>query len=438
MKKILLLLLASGLMSAITAQPDFGLHFMRNTWQSSLTNPALLSTKGVTVALPSFSNSIILSGPAFGDFLTENDQGETTFDVDHVLAHLEDRNLLRENLQIETFGAAFGIGPLRFSLHHALRFGAYFEYPRELPELVWNGNAQFIGQTIDLTNDLQINGYNEFGLGAAFKFWKLTAGLRAKLLTGIGDVSTDRHAASLHTSDDVYQLTFTGDYRANTSAYLDYNGFDDFRADIHFGDFDFDQLFARNLGFSADLGLLLELDKLHLAASVIDIGRIRWSENPRNYSSQGTFSYDGLDISGVLTGDSVSIGDALDTLQSIFEVTETNFEYSTSLPARYYLSATYDLTSFLQLGGMFYRETYRGERFNGFAFSARARAGKWFAGGLTYSIFRESYFNLGINTVFTLGPVQLLAATDNLVAVISPDRADFANMRLGLNLVFGK
>lgn len=435
-KKILfgLFLLCNGLI--ISAQPEWGLHLMRHTLQSSKTNPALLPEGKFVVALPHIYNNLHLTGPTFGDLLTENAAGEPSFNVDHVLTKLKPQNFLRENFDVETLGFAFGLGKVQVSLHHAVRFGAYIDYPNTLPELIWNGNAQYIGQTINLDHDLQISGYNEFGVGTAFKIWKFTAGVRAKFLTGVGDVSTDRHEASLYTDDDVYQLTLQSDYRANTSAYLTYEGIDDIEADLDFGRFRFKHLFTKNTGFAFDLGLKLELGKLDLAASVIDIGKINWSDHVRNYSSKGTFHYDGLDISQAIGGDSVTIGNALDTLESIFQVVETNEKYATDLPSKMYLSASYQLTDILRLGALFYRESYREQDFVGFAVGANADLLKWLQVGATYGILEDNYANVGLNATLKLGPVQLLAATDNVLAVINPDNANFSNLRLGMNLVF--
>ncbi|HMR42384.1 MAG TPA: DUF5723 family protein [Saprospiraceae bacterium] len=423
---------------AAQAQPEFGLHFLNKTAQSSKTNPAFIAQKGLVVTLPNLYNHLEITGPTFGELVSKNADGEYRFDIETAIDKLEATNQIRENFDIETVGVVFGLGGLRFQVHHAVRFGAYFEYPKELAQLIWRGNAQFIGQTIPLDNDLQVAGFNEFGLGSSIKLSKLTLGARVKLLTGIGDASSERNRASLHTSDDVYQLTFDADYRANTSSYLEYNGFDDTRADFNFGQFEFDRLFTENSGFAFDLGASLELGKLRLAASAIDLGKINWSENVSNYTSNGSFTYEGLDFSDALTGDSITIGDALDTLAQIFEVVETSEKYSTSLPSKYYLSAAYQLNEGLLLGAAYYMEQYRDQTFSGFSLNAQASLLKWLSAGIGYGIYRENYANIGLNLLLKFGPVQLLAASDNVLAVIQPDKSNFGNFRLGMNLVFGK
>ncbi|MCB0622446.1 MAG: hypothetical protein KDC43_00630, partial [Saprospiraceae bacterium] len=83
-------------------------------------------------------------------------------------------------------------------------------------------------------------------------------------------------------------------------------------------------LFNNNTGWSVDLGVDVDLGKLSLAASVVDLGQITWNKEVRNYLSDGTFVYDGLDISQALTGDSVNFSQALDTLEQIFHFDSTS------------------------------------------------------------------------------------------------------------------
>ncbi|MEZ4982264.1 MAG: hypothetical protein R2769_11895 [Saprospiraceae bacterium] len=80
-----------------------------------------------------------MSGPSFGQLVTTNAAGEKVLDVDAVLPALNDVNHLRENFSIETLGIGFGAGPVRIHIHHAIKFGAFVEYPKALPQLLWQG-----------------------------------------------------------------------------------------------------------------------------------------------------------------------------------------------------------------------------------------------------------------------------------------------------------
>lgn len=437
-KKWLVLLTGLLLCSPAWAQQEVGLHFMPELWQASKTNPAFLANQGsLTIALPGIHNTLFFTGPTYGEVVVEQN-GETVLNVDNLIAALEDRNLLRENLEIETLGAYFRMGSVVLGLQHSVKFNAFLNYPKTLPELIWNGNAQYIGETIDLNHNLEINSYNEFALSGALSFNQLNLGARVKLLTGIGDVSTERNDASLFTDDEFYQLTFSADYLLNTSSILDYQSYNDFNAEFNFGRLEGNQLFTSNFGYGLDLGAQLQLERLSLAASVLDIGQINWTENVTNYSAVGDFTYDGLDIAAALTGDSVSLDQALDTIAQIFDFRADSTSYTTTLPTKVYLSGSFDLTDKWTIGALVFSEFYRGELFNTFALSARGEVLNWLSVGVTYAVVQNTYANIGLNTAFKLGPMQLFAATDNVIAAFDPENSRYFNFRAGLNVALNQ
>ena len=436
-KFLLLLLLVGQLPQYALAQQEIGLHFMQGVWQSSKTNPALLTKQGFTIALPGFQNTLLFSGPTYGDIISQGDTS-LVLDIDNLIANLDERNILREHLEIETLGAIFGIGPVKIGLHHSIKFGAFLNYPKTLPQLIWKGNAQFIGERIDLGHNLQIHSYNEFALAAAIDLKKLQLGARIKLLTGLGDISTEQGDVELYTDDEFYQLTLTSQYRLNTSALLNYQSYNDFDFNFDFGQIDFNRLITENFGVGLDLGAQLELDRVSVALSILDIGQINWTENVNNYSAAGSFAYDGLDLAAALTGDSVSFEQALDTISQIFDFGAATNEYSTALPTKIYLSGQFKVGEAWNLGALIFTEFYRDQVFSTFALSGRWTLKKWISLGMTYGIVQDTYTNIGLNAQFNLGPVQIYGVTDNVLAAFDPSSSRYFNLRAGLNLTFGR
>ena len=418
------------------AQPQQGLHFMRHTYQASQTNPALLPAENLVITLPNFYSHLETTGPAFGD-LIRTDGGQSFFNVSQALPALEDENTLRNHTTLETIGVSFGLGPVRLGIGHATHFSAYTKYTDELARLIWEGNGNYIGQTLDISNDVQVSGYHEIALAASYKIKKVTIGARGKFLSGIGDVSTDRNAASVYTDPEIYDLTLTSDYRVNTSAFLDFGGVNNFNTDFNFGNFGTKNLFSSNNGFAFDLGVSADLGKIKLAASLVDFGQINWSENTENHTSSGTSIYGGLDFSDAITGGgSFQPESALDTLEAIFNVTTTSNEYSTELPQKMYLSAAYQLNDVWLLGASFYNETYREETATGISIGAQAGLWKFLTLGANYSVYNDNVANIGLNATAKYGPVQILVASDNVLGVFDLDKAKYTNLRMGANLIF--
>ncbi len=428
---ILLVAIAS---SSIIAQQELGLHFLRNTWQASKTNPAFLTEHRFHYGLPNLYFNLAHTGPSYNQAVVKSNTGEDVLDISAVIDVLNDDNQLFTNVEFETFSTSFGLKNVRLSFSHAVKFNAFMDYPKNLVEVAWNGNSQFIGETVDVGPDFQTFAYNEYAIGGAMKFLNFTGGARLKLLTGIGDASSSRNDLTLYTDPDVYQLTINSDYQINTSSFFAYDGNGNFQLD--FGEYSADQLFTNNFGLALDLGATVNFGKVEIAASVIDLGSIKWNRNATQYSSQGSYTYEGLDISDIVNDDNVSFEETLDTLSEIFSFEETAGSYRTMLPTKFYLSSTFKINDKFNIGGLIYSEAYRGKLYPAFALSAQATLGKILSVGAVYSIRNQEYVNLGLNTVLRLGPVQLFAATDNVFAAFQPYDSRNVNARVGLNVVF--
>ena len=425
------------------AQQEMGLHSMRDVWNINQTNPAFMQDYKFVVGLPSMRDNLYLTGPTYGDFFVEQD-GKTLIDFNQAIAAMDEENVMRNDFQIQTLSFAFRANNLMLSLGHTARVFAFGKYNRALPQVIYQGNAQFIGQTVDLSNEFVINSFNEYALGAAYRFGKITFGAKAKYLSGFRSAATDkdRNSATLYTDSDIYQLTLTSDYRLNSSGTIDFNGFDEFDIDFEL-DKAGNELFTENTGWAFDFGATVDLtEKLTIAASILDIGAIEWSENTRNYTSSGQFTYNGLDISEALIGSESDdeFGNALDTLEAIFRATETNESYTVNLPTKMYVSGRYEVTEKLAVGAAFFTEKYRDENFKALSVSGRYQVVKPLTIGASYTTLLEEdkQFNLGLNATIQLGPVQIFGTTDNVISLINTDDAHYFSGRLGLNLMFGK
>ncbi len=421
---------------SVFAQQELGTHFMQSAWQSNKTNPALITDRDYhfIVSLPSVYYNFYHNGASYNDLLrTVN--GNTVLDFSNLINELDDDNNLKNNFDIETISIAWQLmDKLTLSFGHALRSDLNIFYPKTLPQLLWNGNSQFIGQTIDFGPRLDMTAYQEFGVGAAFNLSKLTIGAKVKVLNGIGNIQTAKNVAQLYTDDDIYQLTLSADYLVNTSAFLDINSLDDFTFNTNITD----NLFSANTGFALDLGLRFKVnEKLDIAASATDLlGQINWA-NATSYSSNGSYTYNGINLNDFITNDEVDLDVKLDTLKTVFNFQETsNTTYTSKLPTKIYLSANYKLNDLLTIGGLYYLENDQNNNNQAIALSARAKLAKLLTLGAVYSVRNRELFNLGLNLECKLGPVQLVAMSDNILGIVNLLDSRNVNGRVGLNLIF--
>ncbi len=438
-KSLLIIFCCSFFFLNLQAQSELGTHLMRGMWQANRTNPALLPSHVITIGAGGAYTNLQIANLTYNDIITEMTDGTNVIDIDKAIELMGDNNFVRESFDIETISLGLAFGRLNIFAGHTLRFNAYFNYPKTLPQLVWQGNAQFVGQEVNFAPDVQLFAYNEFSVGAAYEINEfLTLGGKVKYLSGVADASSEGNQLNLLTDEAAYQLTLDADYRVNSSGTLTYDGFDDLDFDFEAGEFDASQFFTSNTGVAFDIGAHLTFGRLDIAVSALDIGSINWEEDVNNYTLSGLYEYQGLDVVEDVLDDTTTVGSVVDSLRASYDVRETNEKYSTVLPTRFYLSSTYLVNNRLSLGGVIYGERYRDEFFTSFGLGADVLITDWLRAGALYAVRDDSYANVGINAMIKLGPIQLMAATDNIIAAFQPKDTNSANVRVGLNLVFRK
>ena len=102
------------------------------------------------------------------------------------------------------------------------------------------------------------------------------------------------------------------------------------------------------------------------------------------------------------------------------------------------LSPYKGLSQALRVGVIYSLEDYRTESVSGLALTGSYQLSPVLRVGGIYALRHETFDNLGLNATLSLGPLQVVAATDNIITAFQPKDSNQANLRLGLNLVFGK
>ncbi|MEM8585476.1 MAG: DUF5723 family protein [Bacteroidota bacterium] len=427
---------------SVQAQQDLTSPLLRGSWQSTFSNPALLhSLDGkITVGLPGIYNDLRSENITLGDVLVEED-GRRILDISRGIASLEERNELRDQADFETIGLAYRGKKWAFGFSHRIRYDGAINYPKTLVQVIWEGNAQFLGETVDIRPDLRIGGYHELAFSAAYKLTdKLSVGGRVKLLSGINQVSSQEGGRlTLRTDEVAFALELDQDYTINSAGALDYQDARNFDLDTEFARFTTDNLFGSNTGIAIDLGAQLDLGVLRIQAAAQDLGgTINWSKDVNNYTLSGTEAFTGLDVLENLLNDTASLSGIVDSLEEQFNPTETSTGFSTTVPSRYMLAGEFDLNERLTLGALLYLlDGFTEDSETAAAVSARFRVADFLSVGGVYGYRAGEFTNLGLNAILALGPARLLLATDNVFTVFRPLDANQANVRLGLSLSFG-
>lgn len=448
MKKLTLILsfLAGISTIKVAAQQEMMLSHITESWQFNSISPSFFPEgKRVAIGLPALGLDAFHSGSlSYNDFFRK-ENGNNLIDLDQAIGQLEDENTIVYRQRIET--ASLGIrlpgkGKTALSLSHAIRINSNTTYQRELVQLLWQGNAQFIGQTIEVAPTTNTYNWHEVDLGISRKFGPVRVGAKARYLMGVSALNTDANARSLsvYTNPDIYQLQLTsnyGFYSAGLVSSIDTSGLgfdvtvDDLTSKINKGS----NGFAFDLGVSTHIG-----DKIMLYASALDLGAsIHWTET-KYFKSNGTFAFDGATIPGadLINGsDSLDFSTQLDTLNDIFQFQQsTAADFSTTLPARYYAGGTFQVTKRVKLGASVYHESYKEANQTAFGLSVQLKPVKWFEFGAIYTANRNKAANIGLQIGLHPGPVHFFLASDQVPGLLKPRGSSSVNLRTGMSVVF--
>ncbi|MFN0200846.1 MAG: DUF5723 family protein [Bacteroidia bacterium] len=441
MKSIFLssLLLLVG--ASLFAQQELGLHFMTDMLQSQATQPAYFSPKKMVISLPSSTYSFSNSGFVLADILSKS-RNSLVINGNPTLEKMRAENYIRANVTLSPIAFALRVKDFQVGFSTAFKTNVYANYSQEMIGLLFQGNGQYVGKTVDMGVDLAANAYSEMAATVAYrvpsnkrnKESNCTIGAKFAYLNGWANLSTspNRKQATLHTDKEIYALTLKTDYELQSSMVME--------GDIMQGKLGTSspRLFGQNHGWAMDLGATYNLNpKWKVSASVIDIGKIHWVENAKSYRSKGTYNHKGLSFDELLNGGGNTDFQSLpDTLKKIFQFKETQTTgYSTTLPTQFYLSMTYQPFSFIHFGGLVYGEWYRQKLNPAIALSSNFNW-KYFSFGVLSSYRNGRFGNLGLNAALKYHALQMYVATDHLIGALAPQTTRNSNLKAGVNLAF--
>lgn len=437
-KKIFFTLLALPGHLLLFGQQHNSLFFLGNSFSSTKVNPALFPDAKVTINLPGTSFDLTSSSLVYNDLFQKNAEGGQELTMDKAIAAMDDvDNFLVQDFSVNTIGLGIRLGKFWISAHHASNLRNVWIFPRSLPQLIWQGNAQFIGQTVDFAPSVSVSAYNEWavGLGAAIT-QNLRIGARVKKLNGVSNIHTDRSKLLLHTSDDIYQLQVEADFRVNTTNSLIYNDF----SDISFNPstLSMKDLWTQNPGWAYDIGIEYHTEKFSLSVSALDLGNIEWQDGPKQYGYLGQYSFQGLDVAQDILNDTQSLSSAFDSLKQLYQPNESALSYHTKLDAKYRFAANYSVADQWRIGLVAGLDQIHSNPSYFAGVGITANIGKSYQLGGSYFFQKNHPFNLGIHGQMDLGPLQIFAATHDFVSLVRLQSSRRINFVAGINLVLGK
>ena len=414
---------------------DVSIHMMDSVYARTDVNPAYRFNKKIVFNLPGISVGTFTNGVTIGDLLIENG-GINELKLKEGIDDVNDINYATGISTVNIIGVGLTMGKWQLSTGYNWHYLGSINYTKDAYLLVANGNAPYIGETLDVGPELLLQSYHEVYLGASYKLNSITFGARMKLLSGINDISTENASIKLTTDEEIYQLRVESDYVLNTTGIVNYNGINDV-------DIDSDKLqdellanfFDDNSGVAFDLGLDWKVnDKFNISASVLDLGKISWNKEVVNYISKGDNTYEGVDILDYIDDDQEVVLE--DSLYNLLDFEENNEGYSTSVGAKIHLSARYQMSPKLTLGANYYRASNAINSRYLWSVNSQCKILPWLSIGTGYGMSSNSPILIPFNTMLHLGLVDFYMSTDNILSGFSIKSGKVSSLRLGLQLGF--
>jgi len=442
---------------SLLAQPELNLPHLWHIGQQNSINPAAAPDSTYYINIPDIAVSTSYSEPSFQDILQEQNSVQV-LDVDGAINALHPTdNSVAFGLSVQTYRLMYNTPKWSIQQFQTTRFQADMTYPKALAQLGWQGNAPFIGQTLDIGPSFEVFSYQETGIGGSYQVGKWRIGVSIKLLAGIGVATSKQSKALLTTDEDIYQLELETDYEVVAA------DFDNVEGSVNFGlvnldfsditllsfnlpdvDFDLSTAFfnirgGTNKGIAGDIGVVYEHnDRWRFGASLLDLGRIKWKDNAHQYEAQQSNGFNGINLGRIDFASSeeiFSFESLKDTLSEAIQFTKTAIDFNTRLAAQAYLYGQYQHNEHWDFGFAAYNRFGNHSNWGG-SLSANYRLNRQLYLGVIYAFQQDHWLNVGVHTTIQLGFFQLYAMSNNIFSAFRPLRLNNQTAKVGLALVF--
>ncbi len=432
--------------------------------QAIHTNPALFFECRTYIELPVLSTirySYSNSGFSYHDAIhygTGSSSDSLIIDLENLDRKLKRNNYARSDATVNLAGAGFQLED--YYLH--FNISNFTESRTNIPGdllAVRDGNWDVdrgLPRDLDLSGmGVKATNYFQIAAGLSTEILDgLYVGIRLKYLRGSASIASPRTNLYLLTEGDPIRLEAQTNYKIRSSfpvgVSYDPQGY---VSDLDFSN-SFDHIFrdfilANNHGAGMDLGVIYEYDdRLTLAASLIDLGFIRWKSNINRFEASGSIYFSGYDLRQYASshGNSDFLETLIDSIGQTFRFEASRKPYFTSLTPKLYAGAMWRMNEKLNLSALTRTEFFDMRPHFALTLAANYSPFPFLHGTLSYSVMSYRFDQLGFGIAVGGGPVQFYVVSDHIplyyvrdtsTGLIWPYSAQTMNFRLGMNLMFG-
>lgn len=405
-------------------------YFLNNQENASAFNPAFNANCKAYVSL--YGLYLDAGHSAFGlkDALKDDDQSDSyILDLNNIYGKLGKKNVFYTDQQINLLNFGFRAGEGFINAGFGIKSSEQISYSKNLLKIKDGTYFNDENSELDLSGtEINAKLYYEISLGYSRNISdKLTVGVALKRLQGLADITSRKSDIKFTTKGDMYDLALETDLEFDVASNVEYDvcrNEDNQIDSLHATNIDFDNFEAKDIktllkpqngGWALDFGATYKiLPRLTLAASVIDLGAIKWKSGNKKFTQSGTFNFTGIDISDYFSNLD-SIGDVLsDSLNNYVTPVDSDKSYLGFLNTKIYLSGEYEVNNWFT-GGLMWRGVICGKKLvSSLTSSANLKLGHSTQFAFSWTIMNSKANLFGIGYVQKLGGVQFHFIMDQI------------------------
>ncbi len=449
--KLLSILLVLLISRTVTAQfHTVGFDFAAHA-QSFQLNPGVDYIYQKELGIPLLNNTQIFAGnTGFSLYDLFSSQGSFDQKVYQTVQQLKNTDYLLINFRQDLFSYGY-----KDDLERLKYFGLYWEFdhftniPADLIRLGFEGNASHLFEKYDakyLASKTELIQTIYYGVNKKASR-DLSVGYRFKLYSGIINAQSTGNKGTFYTSEG--QHNYYVHHLENIDISAESSGFNEqSTTQDYLNKF----LFSGNYGAGIDLGINYRLsDKVHLSASLLDLGFIYYTSDINAYQIKGSYDFEGVAMQFPEDGFIDYWKQVKANFKKEIQRGENKKNYISYRPTSLYTSLKYSLgdlrhqscenfmnlkseyNSFVGLTGF---AQYRPVKIHlGISAFYEKKWSKYFYSKLNYTIDNYSYSSIGLGLVANLGRLQLYVSADNLIGLSDVSKSRKQAVQMGINIV---
>ncbi len=438
------------------------LYLMPEIPQANQLNPAYMRLCRIYVELPVISSvrlNIRNTGFGFHDVIEPGtgSQSDTYFiNLSKLEEKLKVINYFRIKTDVNLLGFGFGVYNWYFTFGISNHSDIMMSYPKSilllrdknLQSTATSGNSIYMNRL-----RTEANIWNSIGVSAAREISDgFKIGLRIKYLQGMANAITRNTEITVNSTIDPASIAARLRSHINASfpvniSYDPAGKVKSLNFDNSFDNIISDYIFNGNRGMAIDAGLVYDPDEnTEMAASITDLGFIRWKKNAYNFNTTGDYFFNDSTLTHFQTNPGAS--DLAEALRdSIFKATSGSPKsYYNLTPVKIFAGISHLIFPQLSAGAMTRLEIFDLHIMPSATFSLTYRPLSFFSGSLSYTLMNNKYNQIGAGIAIGNRVVQFYLTADNIPvrytkdnssAFFWPYNARMFSLHTGINLLFG-